>query len=178
MAQAYRTLPANGVARMRMHPKQAMPPPDRRVSRASVYSAFTDPPAGPRIDQQEKQAMKQVINWFEIPAANFERAVTFYENVFATKLRREEVNDMKLGVFPYDVPGPSGAVCKMPQLQPGPDGTLIYLNAGTDVAPVLARVNANGGTVVLDKTLIRDDIGYIGIFIDSEGNRVGVHAHG
>ncbi len=120
--------------------------------------------------------MKQVINWFEIPAADFDRAVTFYENVFATKLRREDMNGMRLGIFPYETPGPGGAVCQMPKLQPGPDGTLIYLNAGADVAPVLERVKANGGKVVLDKTLITDDIGYIGVFIDSEGNRVGVHA--
>ena len=120
--------------------------------------------------------MKQVINWFEIPAVDFDRAVGFYENIFSTKLRREELNGMKLGIFPYEAPGPSGAVCKMANLQPGPAGTLIYLDASPDVAPVLARVNANGGKVVLDKTLVNDDIGYIGIFIDSEGNRVGVHA--
>jgi predicted enzyme related to lactoylglutathione lyase len=120
--------------------------------------------------------MKRVINWFEIPAVDFDRAVKFYESIFATKLKREEMGDMVMGVFPYDVPGPSGAVCKMPQLQPGPNGTLIYLDAGADVAPVLARVRAHGGKVVLDKTLISDDIGYIGVFIDSEGNRVGVHA--
>jgi predicted enzyme related to lactoylglutathione lyase len=121
--------------------------------------------------------MKRVINWFEIPAVDFERAVAFYEKVFATELRREEMGGMELGIFPYEVPGPSGAVCKMPQLQPGPNGTLIYLDAGRDVAPVLARVHASGGKVVLDKTLVSDDIGYIGVFIDSEGNRVGVHAH-
>ena len=121
--------------------------------------------------------MKQVINWFEIPAADFERAVTFYENIFATKLMYGEMNGMKLGIFPYEAPGPSGAVSQMPARQPGQDGTLIYLNAGDDVAPVLERVKANGGKVVLDKTLIRDDIGYIGIFIDSEGNSVGVHAY-
>ena len=120
--------------------------------------------------------MKRVINWFEIPAVDFERTVTFYEKVFATKLKREEMSGMELGVFPYEAPGPSGAVCKMPQLQPGPNGTLVYLDAGRDVAPVLARVQANGGKVVLDKTLVSDDIGYIGVFIDSEGNRVGVHA--
>ena len=120
--------------------------------------------------------MKRVVNWFEIPATDFERAVTFYEKIFATKLRRDEMKDMELGIFPYEAPGPSGAVCKMPQLQPGSNGTLIYLDAGADVAPVLARVKANGGRVVLDKTLVSDDIGYIGVFIDSEGNRVGVHA--
>lgn len=120
--------------------------------------------------------MKRVINWFEIPAVDMERAVTFYEKVLAIKLRREEMNGMQLGIFPYEAPGPSGAVCKMPQFEPAPHGTLVYLDAGADVAPVLARVTANGGKVVLDKTLVSEDIGYIGVFIDSEGNRVGVHA--
>lgn len=73
-------------------------------------------------------------------------------------------------------PGPTGSICKRPKLEPGHAGTLIYLNAAPDVAPVLARVKANRGKVVLDKTLLDDDIGYIGIFIDTEGNRVGVHA--
>ena len=120
--------------------------------------------------------MKKVINWFEIPSADFERAVAFYEKVFATTLKREAVRDIQLGVFPYDMPGPSGAVCKMANLNPGSDGTLVYLDAGRDVAPLLERVTAAGGTVVLGKTLIREDIGHIGVFIDSEGNRVGVHA--
>lgn len=144
-----------------------------------VYSLTADPTgrtSEDTVNQQEEQTMKQVINWFEIPAADFDRAVTFYENVFATKLRREDMNGMRLGIFPYEAPGPSGAICKMANLQPGPDGTLIYLDAGPDVSEVLARVWDNGGKVVLDKTLVTDDIGYIGAFIDSEGNRVGVHS--
>ncbi|MEC4682222.1 MAG: hypothetical protein VST70_00880 [Nitrospirota bacterium] len=68
-------------------------------------------------------------------------------------------------------PGPTGSICKRPKLEPGHAGTLIYLNAAPDVAPVLARVKANEGKGVLD-----DDIGYIGIFIDTEGIRAGVHA--
>jgi hypothetical protein len=120
--------------------------------------------------------MQRVINWFEIPAVDLERAVGFYEKVFARTLRRETMNGIEMGVFPYDQPGPSGAVVKCSELQPGPSGTVIYLDAGPDVAPVLARVAANGGRVVLDKTLVSDAIGHIGMFIDSEGNRVGVHA--
>lgn len=121
--------------------------------------------------------MERVINWFEIPADDFDRAVRFYENVFSVKLKREEMNGSLHGVFPYQEPGPSGSVCKMPQLTPGGGGTLIYLDAGADVGPVLARAQANGGKIVLEKTLVNEQIGYIGIFVDSEGNRVGVHAH-
>lgn len=121
--------------------------------------------------------MNRVINWFEIPVADFERAVLFYETVFATKLRRERMNGVDLAVFPYEAPGPSGALCKGAQLQPGSNGTLVYLDAGAGVAPLLARAEANGGSVVLEQTLVNDCIGYIGVFIDSEGNRVGVHAY-
>ena len=120
--------------------------------------------------------MQHIIDWFEIPATDFERAVNFYENVFDTKLRREQIRDMTFGVFPNDARGPTGAVCMMPKLEPGAHGTLVYLNAGSDVEPLLARVRSNGGKVVLDKTLITDQIGHIGVFIDSEGNRVGVHS--
>lgn len=120
--------------------------------------------------------MKRVINWFEIPVADFERAVKFYEKVFAVTLKREEMGPCQMAVFPYQCPESSGALCKAPHLRPGAEGTLIYLDAGKDVAPVLDRVLANGGTVVQPKMLINAEIGHIGVFIDSEGNRVGVHA--
>jgi uncharacterized protein len=120
--------------------------------------------------------MKNVINWFEIPAADFDRAVKFYETVFGTTLRHEEMSGAKMGIFPYEAPATSGAVTQMPELKPGSSGTLIYLDASPDVDVVLSRVGAAGGTVILGKTLINDDIGHIGIFTDTEGNRVGVHA--
>ena len=146
----------------------------------SLVACHTGRTSENTVNQQEEQTMKQVINWFEIPADDFDRAVTFYENVFATKLRRVVMNVgedvITDGVFPYEPPAPSGSICKRPNLQPGPDGTLIYLDASPDISEVLARVWDNGGKVVLDKTLVTDDIGYIGVFIDSEGNRVGVHA--
>lgn len=120
--------------------------------------------------------MKQVINWFEIPTTDFDRALIFYEQLFVTKLQREDHDDIKIGIFPRDTPGPSGAICNKPQLKPSTDGTLIYLDAGADVTPLLARAAAFGGKIVLDKTLIREDIGHIGMFLDTEGNLIGVHA--
>ena len=142
----------------------------------SLTTGYTGRTLEDTVNQQEEQTMKQIINWFDIPAADFDRAVTFYENVFATKLRCVEMNGSIEGVFPNEPNSPSGSVCKGPHTEPGPGGTLIYLDASPDVSAVLARVWDNGGKVVLDKTLVNDDIGYIGVFIDSEGNRVGVHS--
>lgn len=120
--------------------------------------------------------MKTLINWFEIPAADFERAVRFYEAVFAVELRRDNWNSGPFAVFPYTEPATGGAVCHMETLLPGPCGTVVYLDGGDDLAVPLSRVAGAGGKVVMPKTLLPHDIGYIALFEDSEGNRVGLHS--
>ena len=117
------------------------------------------------------------INWFEIPAANFERAVAFYEKVFAAPLPIENsFPGMRLAIFPYAKPGVGGCLIEFEQARPHPDGVRVYLNGGDNLAPMLARAEAAGGKIIMPKTLIREDIGYIGMFCDSEGNIVGLHS--
>ena len=120
------------------------------------------------------------INWFEIPAANFARAVAFYERIMAAKMTVDDsFPGMKMAVFPYQEPGVGGCVIESvdsDHFRPHADGVRIYLNGGDDLAPILARVEAAGGRVVMPKTLIREDIGCIGMFSDSEGNIVGLHS--
>lgn len=48
--------------------------------------------------------------WFEIPAADFERAVGFYEKVFDTRLKREKFGPADMAVFPAAEKGVAGAV--------------------------------------------------------------------
>ena len=55
------------------------------------------------------------------------------------------------------------------------DGPLIYLNGQPDVGPILARVEAAGGKVLVPKMHIGEN-GDIGILSDSEGYRIGAHA--
>ena len=117
------------------------------------------------------------INWFEIPAANFARAVAFYERIMALKLTIDDsFPGMKMALFPYQEPGVGGCVIESDNFRPHADGVRIYLNGGDDLAPILARVEAAGGQVVMQKTPIRDDIGCIAMFSDSEGNIVGLHS--
>ena len=54
--------------------------------------------------------MNNVINWFEIPVADMDRAQTFYESVLARKLRREDFGGITLTVFPYDEPATGGCL--------------------------------------------------------------------
>ena len=50
--------------------------------------------------------------WFEIPSADLDRAVRFYEKVLDTRLRREDMGPMRMAVFPSEKPLPTGATGK------------------------------------------------------------------
>ena len=56
--------------------------------------------------------MNNVINWFEIPVADMDRAVAFYEPVLQVTLRRENMDCAEMAVFPYQDPAPGGALAK------------------------------------------------------------------
>lgn len=114
--------------------------------------------------------------WFEIPATDFDRAVAFYEALFAVKLRREDAGDLRMAVFPYAEPGVGGAVASGHGLAPSKDGAVVYLNADGQLDAVLDRVGTLGGAVAMPRTALPDDMGSIALIHDCEGNRIGLHA--
>jgi hypothetical protein len=124
--------------------------------------------------------MKHAISWFEIPTQDLDRAQRFYETIFQFQMIPMEFPGFKMRLFPIDDPMESigGALV---QTEPGfynpsqTHGPLIYLNGNPDVQLFLDRVEAAGGTVSVPKTKISDEHGYMGIFIDSEGNRIALH---
>jgi uncharacterized protein len=121
---------------------------------------------------------QNVAVWFEIPAADFERAVGFYEKVFDIRLKRDSFGAAKMAVFPSAAAATSGAVMAGEGYRPAGDGSVVYLSAGRDLAGPLSRVKTAGGSVAVPKTALPDGMGYFAQFIDSEGNRVGLHSIG
>jgi predicted enzyme related to lactoylglutathione lyase len=120
--------------------------------------------------------MSSVINWFDIPAVDFGRAVRFYETVLRCKLNQENMLGAQLAIFPCKPGEATGAIMSREGVVPGAGGTTIYLKAGNDLAAALGRVEAAGGKVVFPKTFIKEGFGYFAIMIDSEGNSVGLHS--
>ena len=45
-----------------------------------------------------------------------------------------------------------------------------------DVQNELDRIEAAGGTIYQPKTQISEEYGFMGVFIDTEGNRVALHS--
>ena len=117
------------------------------------------------------------INWFEIPVLDLDRAQNFYETILALKLRRVNMAGFDNAVFPYDgnSGATGGAVVSGPGVSPSRDGCIVYLDAGR-IDDVLGRVEKAGGSVLLPKTELPNNIGFIAHIGDTEGNRVGLHA--
>jgi predicted enzyme related to lactoylglutathione lyase len=121
--------------------------------------------------------MHNAINWFEIPAADFDRAVAFYNTVLGIEIRQAEFMGEPQGFFPGDEMGVRGAIVYSERLTPSTAGTLIYLNVGTvdGLEQALSRVQSSGGKITMHKTDI-GEAGFIGIILDTEGNCIGLHA--
>ena len=119
--------------------------------------------------------MSNAINWFELPANNFDRAVKFYSEILGEGLQPMDHPQMKMAFFPTKDQGVGGCVTHGNGNKPNAEGTLVYLNGGTDLGEPLSRVEKAGGKVVMPKTAIGEN-GFMAIFLDTEGNRVAFHS--
>lgn len=118
------------------------------------------------------------VGWFEIPVTEMDRAIRFYETVFNTTLSRQQFGDTLMAWFPWDenAKGAGGTlIFSGDNYSPSHKGTLVYFSS-RDVAIELGRVEKAGGIILQPKTEISPDIGYMGLFEDSEGNRVALHS--
>ena len=121
--------------------------------------------------------MGNALNWFEIPAKNFERAKSFYETVLGIQIMVMPHPSFKYGMFPADMQNGQvgGGLVEGEGFEPSATGTLAYLNGGDDLSIPLGKVETARGKIALPKTSIGPN-GFMAHFIDSEGNKVALHS--
>jgi predicted enzyme related to lactoylglutathione lyase len=120
--------------------------------------------------------MANVINWFEIPATDIDRASEFYSKVLDGEIHTQEMYGVKMAFLPMEGEGVGGAICQGDGYAPSSEGATIYLNGGEDLSTPLNKVESAGGKIVMPKTKISDEIGYYALFNDTEGNKVAFHS--
>jgi predicted enzyme related to lactoylglutathione lyase len=124
--------------------------------------------------------MENAINWFEIPTTDIERAAKFYETIFTIKLNPLDMPNIKMRMFPLNdmMTQVGGALVDSGGFHKpsATDGPLVYLNGNPDVQNVLDKVEAAGGKIMVPKTEISPEYGYMAVIIDTEGNRIALHS--
>jgi predicted enzyme related to lactoylglutathione lyase len=125
-------------------------------------------------------AFKNAISWFEIPAIDLNRAQKFYEAIFDIQMIPLDTANFEMRMFPIEdmMNGIGGAIMKAEGFYKpsATDGALVYLNANPDVQIVLDKIEAAGGKIVVPKTQISPEYGYMAVFTDTEGNRIALHS--
>ena len=122
-----------------------------------------------------------IITWFEIPVSDIDRAQKFYETILDIEMVKKADGNDEAVFFPFNpnvVQATSGRVTgvlsKSERNSPSGNGTVVYINSSPDIQTVLDKVEQAGGKIVAPKTLI--SAGFIAIIMDTEGNKVGLHA--
>ena len=124
-------------------------------------------------------ASVNIINWFEISVEDMARAKHFYQVVFSIHMDESEMMGMKMATFPFgEMNGKvSGALVQSSTHKPSSDGAVLYLNGNPDLNEALSKVESVGGKIVMHKEHISPEIGYMAFFIDTEGNKIGLHSN-
>ena len=124
----------------------------------------------------KSNTMKSYVSIFEIPANDISRAIAFYQTILDIKIEKMDMPGMQMGILPYEGQIVTGVIIKADGYKPSADGVTIYLNGGDNLQVILDKVEKSGGKILIPKTLHADESGYFATFIDSEGNKIGLHS--
>jgi len=116
------------------------------------------------------------VGYFDINVSNMDRAKKFYEAVFKIQLFDLPIEWGKQSLFPFnqDSPNISGALVEKADMIATSSNTVVYFET-EDCVTEEKRIEEAGGKIVSTKMSI-GDFGFVSIFIDSEGNTVGLHS--
>ncbi|TMH69532.1 MAG: VOC family protein [Betaproteobacteria bacterium] len=120
--------------------------------------------------------MKNAVVWSEIAVSDLKRATAFYEKLLDGKLKPEAFGPFRIACFPYAADGVGGCLVHGEGYEPSAKGTVTYLAATPGIDAALERARSLGAKVLLPKTALPANQGFIAHIADCEGNRVGLHA--
>ena len=122
--------------------------------------------------------MKNVnpVGWFDISVSNLDRAKKFYETVFDIKLTDLPLEWGNQALFPFNQENPniSGALVEKTDFKSNGNNTVVYFST-EDCISEENRIEKAGGKIVRPKMSI-GEFGFVSIFIDTEGNTIGLHS--
>ena len=126
--------------------------------------------------------MGNIIVWADIPVKDMQRAIAFYAHVTGEPVMAMPGSNDTVALLGAPTPGSTQGPVVSADLYvggtPSHDGPTIYLGSKGDIDGMVARVSEAGGTVLQEKQLMGDMVGWIAFVADTEGNRIGIQQPG
>jgi predicted enzyme related to lactoylglutathione lyase len=120
--------------------------------------------------------MSHQVVWVDIPVQDLDRAIAFYSKVLGTPVTKEGGPGFAFGLLPHSG-GDVGGCLYLPGPDNGPSarGPLVYLNVEGRLPEAAEAVPVAGGQVLKPIHELGPH-GFCTIVLDSEGNRIALHA--
>ncbi len=113
--------------------------------------------------------------WVDIPVSDLDRAINFYSNVLGSAVTKTGGAGFVFGLLPQADRAVSGCLYSSDDNVPSRTGPLVYLNANGRLKQAVQAATESGGQLVQEIHPIGPH-GFRAILIDSEGNRIALHA--
>lgn len=120
--------------------------------------------------------MKNLVSIIEIPTTDLKRAIVFYQSLLSLNIEEADMGEVKMGILPNEEGTVNVVLANGADYKPTSDGSVIYLNGGDNLQTILDKVEPNGGKIIVPKTEISPEFGFFALFIDTEGNKMGLHS--
>jgi predicted enzyme related to lactoylglutathione lyase len=112
--------------------------------------------------------------WFDIPVADLERAAAFYRGVLGVGVHVETSPGYSFAVLEHKDGNGGCLVPKAGEISANA-GILVYLNVNGRMRDAVRHVETLGGRIV-EPPRSMGPHGFRAIVVDSEGNRIALHA--
>jgi predicted enzyme related to lactoylglutathione lyase len=123
--------------------------------------------------------MGAVLIWADIPVLDLPRAMKFYEHVSGQPVVQfPGMDDVAVIQASAEGEPPMFSIDLYVGGTPSKDGATIYLNPNGDINATMARAIEAGAQVDRPVAFMGPMVGWIGTFIDTEGNRIGLQQPG
>jgi uncharacterized protein len=142
--------------------------------------------------------MESLVMWFEIPVSNISKAASFYQEVFPNiKFDFADLTGKPHAIFKSVIGSTqlklTGALVEHRDKPEHVYGPVIFFNGNLGMNQTLSRIKEHGGSVVQEKTLIKNidddgtvvipktlidgNYGYFAYFKDPDGNKMGLYSN-
>jgi predicted enzyme related to lactoylglutathione lyase len=131
-----------------------------------------------KINKLYMEMFKNAITWAEIPVSDFNRAKKFYSTIYDYEMPEVMMGPNRMGFLLFDQAngGIGAAIAQGESYEPSHKGVKVYLNGGNNLSTVLNRIEKAGGKILVPKTQITPELGFVAVFEDTEGNHLSIHS--